>query len=262
MKKNMLKKGLVFGIVLLFIGMFAIPVPGIIFRQNYDPPEVVYVDDDYNSSTPGWGYDHFDNIQDGIMAVQINGTVNVYSGAYYGYVEVFKSLKLIGEQASTTIIDGKNLSDVVRINEDWVSISGFTITNGSNGITCSANNIQISGNIISNNFDWGVWLSGQYNVVSGNSIDDNGHSSGGTIGAAGGIYLPLAFNCKINKNNIRNNKEANAFFFKSILNLWILNYWDRPRLLPYPIFGVQAIIPPIFWFQFDWRPALKLNEIP
>ncbi|MCD6222298.1 MAG: hypothetical protein J7K12_01255, partial [Thermoplasmata archaeon] len=44
---------------------------------------VVYVDDDYNSNTPGWQYDHFSSIQPAINAVEENGTVNVYSGTYY-----------------------------------------------------------------------------------------------------------------------------------------------------------------------------------
>jgi len=256
-----LKKCLVFGVALLITGISAITATGTEFGQSYQPPEVVYVDDDYDSSTPGWGYDHFDNIPEGVIAVQINGTVNVYSGIYYGNIGITKSLELVGERASTTIINGKNLSDVVHIKEDWVSISGFSITNGSNGIMCTADHIQISGNIISNNFEWGVWLSGSYNVVTGNSIDDNGHPTSGTIGAAGGIYLPLAFNCKISKNNIRNNKETNAFFFKSMLNLWTRNYWDRARFLPYIIFGIQAIIPPIFWIKIDWIPAKIPYEI-
>ncbi len=42
----------------------------------------VYVDDDYNPSTPGWGVDRFDSIQDGIDVVAIAGTVNVAEGRY------------------------------------------------------------------------------------------------------------------------------------------------------------------------------------
>ena len=45
-------------------------------------PSIVYVDDDFNASTPGWGFDHFDNIQDGIDNVSDNGIVNVYFGNY------------------------------------------------------------------------------------------------------------------------------------------------------------------------------------
>ena len=46
----------------------------------YDP-SFVYVDDDFTSSTSGWGYDHFDSIQDGIDAV-VGSMVYVYNGTY------------------------------------------------------------------------------------------------------------------------------------------------------------------------------------
>ena len=46
-------------------------------------PFVVYVDDNYDSSTPGWGYDRFNKIQDAIDAVSRNGIVYVYNGTYY-----------------------------------------------------------------------------------------------------------------------------------------------------------------------------------
>jgi hypothetical protein len=51
-------------------------------QGNKNQPSIVYVDDDYTPSTPGWGYDHFDNIQDGINGVSNYGTVNIYPGVY------------------------------------------------------------------------------------------------------------------------------------------------------------------------------------
>lgn len=41
-----------------------------------------WVDDDYTNLTPGWGTTHFDAIQDGILAVNAGGIVNVYPGTY------------------------------------------------------------------------------------------------------------------------------------------------------------------------------------
>jgi len=67
---------------------------------------VVYVDDDYNSSTPGWQYDHFNNIQNAINAVSENGTVHVYNGTYYENLIVNKTINLIGEDQNNTIITG------------------------------------------------------------------------------------------------------------------------------------------------------------
>jgi PKD repeat protein len=61
------------------------------------PLDIVYVDDDYNPSTPGWGYNHFSSIQDGVDVVSEDGTVYVYDGIYYENVVVDKTLNLIGE---------------------------------------------------------------------------------------------------------------------------------------------------------------------
>ena len=112
-----------------------------------------YVDDDYNSGTPGWGYDHFDKIQDGIDGVAENGTVYVKNGTYYENVVVNKTIDLIGENKETTIIDGGGSGDVVYISADQVKISGFKIkgsgASGTNG---------------------GLHIISDYNIVDGNIL--------------------------------------------------------------------------------------------
>jgi len=60
-------------------------------------PSQVYVDDDYTSSTPGWGFDHFAIIQEGIDAVAEGGTVKVYEGTYTEQLIINKSLILTGD---------------------------------------------------------------------------------------------------------------------------------------------------------------------
>ena len=47
-------------------------------------PTVAYVDDNYTPRTPGWGYDHFDSINEAVRAVAPNGLVNVQDGSYPG----------------------------------------------------------------------------------------------------------------------------------------------------------------------------------
>ena len=42
----------------------------------------VWVDDDFNESTPGWGVDHFDTIQAGVDNVTDGGSVYIYDGIY------------------------------------------------------------------------------------------------------------------------------------------------------------------------------------
>ncbi|RJS74392.1 hypothetical protein CW713_07550 [Methanophagales archaeon] len=62
-------------------------------------------------------------------------TIIVDAGTYYETVDVYKSLTLVGEDKTTTIIDGGGgigvigVGDVVYVNVNNVEISGFTIRN-------------------------------------------------------------------------------------------------------------------------------------
>jgi len=88
-------------------------------------PDVVYVDDDFTSSTTGWGYDHFDIIQDGINGVVENGTVYVFDGIYYENVLVNKSITLIGNGSDVTEIDSGGTGDSLKITAEYVNVTGF-----------------------------------------------------------------------------------------------------------------------------------------
>jgi len=75
------------------------------------PPSEVWVDDDYCDGCYNdghtWGYDAFDNIQEGIDAVG-GSTVHVAAGMYNvaSQIVIDKPLNLIGEDPATTIING------------------------------------------------------------------------------------------------------------------------------------------------------------
>jgi len=92
-------------------------------------PSVVFVDDDFNENTTGWGYDHFDMIQDGIDAVAEQGTVHVEMGTYFENIVIDKEIYLIGHDKSLVYIDGSDNDHVVNILADSVVIGGFTIQN-------------------------------------------------------------------------------------------------------------------------------------
>ena len=94
-------------------------------------PFSVYVDDDFNSTTPGWSYDHFNKIQNGINAVAQNGSVFVSPGTYYGHVVINRSLNLVGENRETTIVEGgSNNRSSIEISADYVTLTGFTLKTG------------------------------------------------------------------------------------------------------------------------------------
>jgi parallel beta-helix repeat protein len=132
LKDRLYRIGIVVAIIVLLVGTSIIPITGKILSENYNQTDIVYVDDDYNESTPGWGYDHFDSIQNGIDAVNENGTVYVNNGTYYENVDIIKNgINLIGESKNKTIIDGeyKPNNCITIKNKDNVTISEFTIRN-------------------------------------------------------------------------------------------------------------------------------------
>jgi hypothetical protein len=67
----------------------------------------VWVDDDFNQSTPGWGVDHFDTIQNGTNNVSDGGTVYVYDGVYEPFiVEQRNSILLTTVVDDTPVVEG------------------------------------------------------------------------------------------------------------------------------------------------------------
>jgi parallel beta-helix repeat protein/predicted outer membrane repeat protein len=68
--------------------------------SNSVKPSVVWVDDDYavDGQNDGhyWCYDAFSDIQSGIAAVAVGGTVNVLAGTYAEQVVINRSLSMIG----------------------------------------------------------------------------------------------------------------------------------------------------------------------
>ncbi len=144
-------------------------------------PEATYVDDDYDESTPGWGYDHFDNIQDGVDAVNKSGTVYIYSGFYYENVIIDRSMNLIGDNEQTTVIDGNSIDSVFSISNSIVSISGLKIQHSGSestnaGILIESAEVILTSLIILNNQN-GIILSSADNCgIYLNTIIDNVNS--------------------------------------------------------------------------------------
>ncbi len=174
-------------------------------------PLIVYIDDDFNSTTIGWQYDHFDVIQDGIDAVAENGTVYVYDGTYYENVIVNKTINLIGENRESTIIDGGDVGNVVHISADWVNISGFSMRNsgvpGYNaGIDIRSNFNTIADNNVSNNYQGILLYYTSNNIVTGNNVDSSNYF---------GIYLRHANNNTISRNNASNNHYGIYLYYSS-----------------------------------------------
>ena len=119
----------------------------------------IFVDDNFNSSTPGWHKNKWATIQNAIDDANNGDTIFVYSGTYYENVVINKRVNLVGEDRNTTIIDGNHAGDVVNITADGVTIHGFTIKNSGWQWPNAGAKIYYSSNnfiyncIIRNNYD-------------------------------------------------------------------------------------------------------------
>jgi parallel beta-helix repeat protein len=164
----MMKEIIIFIGVLFIVASFFPTLPGIIVNSYEDNElnqsiNIVYVDDDFDSFTPGWGVDHFDVIQDGVDAVYEDGIVYVSNGFYYENVSVNKvGIQLIGQDKYSTIIDGSNVGEPLIIKSRFTKICNFTIQN--------------SGSVNWYGADWyiaGVRLENSDNLIVNNVIKNN-----------------------------------------------------------------------------------------
>jgi len=94
-----------------------------------------FVDDDFNSSTPGWQNDHFDRIQDAIDEATSEDRIIVYEGTYEENIIIDKPISLFGEDLDLVIIDGGQEGSVVTIESSNVDFSTFTIKNSGTNAT-------------------------------------------------------------------------------------------------------------------------------
>jgi len=211
-KKKLVAKSMIVGIVLLCIGASSVTA------FNIQPSQpmgrgILYVG--------GGGPGNYTSIQEAIDNSTSGDTIFVYTGTYAENVDTkLKKVALIGEDRDTTIIQGQTTNPVVRIGNSDTSIEGFSIVgtsveiilqvaslcenvfitnnvikNGIQGISLAitTSRATITGNTIMDNIYIGIQVqSSTYNLIQGNTIENNG---------AQGIDLSL----NSNHNSILNN---------------------------------------------------------
>ena len=160
-----------------------------------------------------WSPLHVHNINTGLGYATIQEAINapetldghaifVEAGTYYENVVVNKTVLLIGENRSTTIIDANGIDNVVDVKADGVVIEGFVIQNSgydASGIhvgDCAQ--VTIRNNTIINNDLAGinVWFS-SYNSISENNIRNNYY----------GIVLQYSVENTLRNNHMSDNKR-------------------------------------------------------
>ncbi|MFW6110755.1 MAG: right-handed parallel beta-helix repeat-containing protein [Thermoproteota archaeon] len=128
--------------------------------------------------------DDYSSIQEAIDNAVDGDTIFVKSGNYVEILVIRKPISLIGASRNNTIIDGNNTAvrHVIEVAADDVQITGFTIRKSGGvkyyekaGVFLNhSSNVNITDNIITENFGSGVHLVGSsHNLISGNYIADN-----------------------------------------------------------------------------------------
>jgi parallel beta-helix repeat protein len=167
-----MKKCLVVGIILLFFGTIVTPS----FAQDYEKPiptsrgNILYV----GGSGPG----NYTTIQDAVNASSDGDTVYVYndSSPYYEAVRIIHAIRLVGEDRSTTIIDGERIFwDIITIDTEHVVVSNLTIQGGNgSGISIRSDHALVSQTIIRDCRTFDVQIESYNDVpITGTILEDN-----------------------------------------------------------------------------------------
>ncbi len=153
----------------------------------------------------------FSTIQEAINNVNKGDSIYVYNGTYYENVVVNKSVSLIGEDRSVTIVDGNETGTVITVTQDNVNITGFAVQRSGIGFPASgiylyrANNCNITNNNIANNYNGIYVYESSNNKIYGNNI---------TINNLNGVHLYESSNNKIYGNNITENNYDGIYLFR------------------------------------------------
>jgi len=187
--------------------------------NSYDG-DIIYV----GGNGPG----NYTKIQDAIDNASDGDTVFVFNGLYDGGLIVNKSISLIGENKSSTYIEGTAGPghNGISIYSNQVHVIGFNIQNigqfwPDSAIYINSNDNIISDNIITNN-KFGIDISdSDNNLISQNLIINQDRY--------GGIYMRYSSNNIISKNIISNNNDAGINLLGSYNNSILENIISNHR---------------------------------
>lgn len=171
------------------------------------------------------------SIQERINSADNGSAVTIPAGIYRESITINKTLKILGENKSTTVIQA-NATDVVKITANNVYFSGFTVRDGGNGTKLTASNCTITGNMFFNN-SFGIVLSGAVNnTISENVLINDSRASigsgiflldrstknvviGNTIISSGeAVYVLNSDNNTITRNFMLNNSKTGTCLMK------------------------------------------------
>ena len=196
-RQHMNKKILAFLIcsILLLTITFIVVVNQKMGKKETTPriTDVIYVNKDNTvgpwSGTLSRPYQH---INDAVLNSKPGDTIYVNEGTYHEDITIDKTITLVGEDKSNTIIDGMYNDTILYVTEDNVNILNFTIRNSGGckdnaGVKLISDNNQVTDCIIYRT-KTGIYLDdSDDNEISNCLFHTNGE----------GIFLETSSNCEI-----------------------------------------------------------------
>jgi parallel beta-helix repeat protein len=237
------RKYLTVGIILLVIGTCVISAIAQKTKQHQSATRgnIWYVG--------GSGLQNYTKIQDAIDNASEGDTVFVYSGTYYENIAINKSIIVVGEDRGTTFILGENDTDIIKITDCSILLTGFTIQKFHEGVfsgiymvdcwssqvsqnnilSCeigilltSSESILISHNLIRN------CSVGVLEVITGNITVTENRIEGNWNGY--GVWMEASmFRNYISRNSITNNSIGIYLFFTLFSNIQENNFFSNQQ---------------------------------
>jgi parallel beta-helix repeat protein len=141
-------------------------------------------------------------------------TIRVDAGTYYEQVVINKSLSLIGQDKSNTIVDAGGNESAILVTANNVTVSGFTAQNATAGFGAielyNSRGDNITDNIMKDTY-YGIYIySSSDSIIMQNEALSNTYS---------GAYLYLSQGNTVSDCNITNNVNFGIFLYNSSTNL-------------------------------------------
>jgi len=105
----------------------------------------------YNATKVTNFMDASQTIQEAINAATPSDTIHISSGVYFEHIIINKSITIVGEGWTSTIINGNQSGTIAEILSDNVSLCGFTLCDAEKAIALTnVKNCEIRDNLITN----------------------------------------------------------------------------------------------------------------
>lgn len=218
-------------------------------------PEVIYVDDDFNESTPGYGTTHFENINHGKSYVKSGGTVEVAEGTYDEEVFLYQPVTINGSGDNTVLKNtGAEANDfLLLISSKDTTIQYMTFEGGYYGVMIADFDYSYK-EITESTYGFDYYDSIPHN----NSIINNNFVNQGSTSIS--VYLSYTFrdeglnNLVLDNNTFENNSDFSYYGLSSLNNLNL----NSPTIINNEVIGGYMNG---FRFGYDGQASIKNNNV-